>query len=184
MRQHVIFAALIGAVALGTPGYTPAGPEYTIHTEDLAMVEIAEWATGRFEAAGLKVPTVEIHFHDSYDGCGGHWGTFNANTKRVNICKPERFVVLHELGHAWTRENLTDQMRAAYVAEGGFESWDGKDTVWSDRGSEDAADTIAWALLDEPISFWTEDGPIASRNAAFRLLTTLDSPRLVTTHSG
>lgn len=39
--------------------------------------------------------------------------------------------------------------------------------------------TMAWALLEEPIESWSEDGPIAKRADAYRLLTGMEVPRLV-----
>jgi len=88
-------------------------------------------------------------------------------------------VVLHEIAHAWAQKELTDADRDAYVIAGGFESWNSPGTDWSDRGSEHAADTIAWGLLEHPLAMSIPDGPIAEANAAYRLLTGTDAPRLV-----
>ena len=45
--------------------------------------------------------------------------------------------------------------------------------------SEDAANTLAWGLVDGPISEMIPGGPLAQKNEAFRLLTGGNSPRIV-----
>jgi hypothetical protein len=102
------------------------------------------------------------------DGCGGNAGSFVPSLRIINICDQEPLVLLHELAHTWTQAHLTEQDRSEYVSAGGFESWNDKETVWSRRGSEHAADTIAWSLLEEPIMSWAPDGAIAELNAAYR----------------
>ena len=124
------------------------------------------------------VPPVEIHLHQDAAECKGNRGIYNAGSQRIDVCVDERLVVLHEIAHAWNHENLSDAQRSEYVAIGDFGSWDEPETPWFDRGSEDAADTIAWALLEEPITSASPDGPIARRNAAFVFLTGSDAPRM------
>ena len=141
--------------------------------------EAADWAIGRFEYAGLTVPSIEIHLHPSDEPCGGHRGIFSSGSHRVDVCVEEPAVILHEIAHAWNHLNLSEPQRSEYVSVGGFGSWDDPETPWSDRGSEDAADRIAWALLDDPIAGFTADGPIARANAAYRLLTGQDAPRVL-----
>lgn len=68
--------------------------------------------------------------------------------------------------------------RSDYVERRGLESWNDPETAWGDRGSEDAADTLAWGLIEDPIVDMLPDGPLAQRNNAFRMLTGIDSPRI------
>ena len=157
----------------------PTGPTVVAEDNDQDLLALGQWALDRFETAALLVPAVEIHMHKSNADCGGHRGTFNPTANRINVCDHEPLVVLHEIAHAWAHEYLTEQERAAFVAAGGFESWNAAETAWLDRGSEHAADAIAWGLLDEPQAMFTEDGPIAQKNAEFRLLTGSDAPRFV-----
>jgi len=91
----------------------------------------------------------------------------------------QALVLLHELGHAWAHTHTSEAQQAGYVFAAGLESWNHPDSAWARRGFEHAADTIAWAMLEEPITLLTPDGPIAQRNAAYHLLTGDDAPRLV-----
>lgn len=146
---------------------------------DEELLRLGRWALARFDAARLRPPPIEIHMHRDRDACLGHRGLFHAGEMRVDVCTAEELVVLHEIAHAWTHVNVPDRVRSAYVDAGGFESWDAPGTSWRNRGSEDAADTIAWALLEESIAMPTPDGPIAGMNARYRLLTGADAPRIV-----
>ncbi|MDJ0923978.1 MAG: hypothetical protein QNJ77_05405 [Acidimicrobiia bacterium] len=168
----VAAAVQAGKAAIGAqPGTVVVGGTQTQRAT-------AAWAISRFEEAGLVVPPLEIYLHSDPAGCKGHRGIFNAGEQRVDVCVEEPGVMLHEIAHAWNWVNLTDAQRAEYVEKGGFGSWDDPETPWHDRGSEDAADAIAWALLEEPIAGFTADGPIARTNASYRLLTGMDSPRI------
>lgn len=146
---------------------------------DQELMELGQWAIDRFETAAMSVPAIEIRMHRTNSECGGHRGTFNPTAKRIDVCVAEPLVVLHEIAHAWAHENLTERERDAFVTAGGYESWNHPDTAWGDRGSEHAADAIAWGLMEEPQMMVTADGPIAQINADFRMLTGVDSPRIV-----
>jgi len=182
MRHHLttIIVLLLSLIPMAPPSSSAsAAAAPTIHAEDAALGELAEWALGRYEDAGLTLPSIAIHLHRGGDICQGNRGIFNAGLERVDVCVDDPMVALHEIAHAWTHENLSPTRRAEYVAAGGFDSWDDADTSWLDKGSENAADTIAWALLERPIKMLTPDGPIAQTNEAYRLLTGSDTPRLV-----
>ncbi len=159
-----------------------AGPvlptETTVSGGTTEQYEIVTWSLQRFEDAGLDIPALEIHLHQDLAGCKGNRGIYNSGLQRIDVCVDQRNVVLHEIAHAWNHENLSAAQRSEYVSVGGFGSWDDPDTPWSDKGSEDAADTIAWALLDEPITTFSADGPIARRAAAYLLLTGNHAPRI------
>ncbi len=195
------FAAPLEGVASGTHRYAASGidaterkpiepaaaqdqaapvlpTESTVFGGTAEQREIATWAVQRFEDAGLDVPALDIHLHQDLADCKGNRGIYNSGLQRIDVCVDQRNVVLHEIAHAWSHENLSAAQRSEYVTVGGFGSWDDPDTPWSNKGSEDAADTIAWALLDEPITTFSADGPIARRAAAYLLLTGNHAPRI------
>jgi hypothetical protein len=73
------------------------------------QVEMARWAVGRFEVAGLALPPVEIRFHDDMDGCGGHLGFYRGGG--VDVCGISTNLIarrnlLHEMAHACAEENV------------------------------------------------------------------------------
>ena len=140
------------------------------------------WALEQYEDAGLNLPGLQFRLRPDETFCGGNRGFFSHGSEPwlITICTEDRMVFLHEIGHAWAEYTLTTSERSAYVKQRGMESWNDSDTRWGARGSEDAANTLAWGLVDDPIRGMMEDGPIAERNRAFRLLAGIDSPRIIT----
>jgi hypothetical protein len=81
-----------------------------------------------------------------------------------------RFTLLHELGHVFAYEHLTDEDRAAFVATRKADAW--RADQWSRSGSEHAADIIAWGLHPEHVRpSRTLPNDDASLTEAFVLLT-------------
>ena len=138
------------------------------------------WALEQYENAGLDIPVLQFHLHLDTSACKGNSGSFahGATPWRITLCTEDRIVFLHEIGHAWSKYALTQSERAEYVEQRGMESWNDPETPWRARGSEDAANTLAWGLIDDPIRGMMPDGPLAQKNEAFKLLTGVDSPRI------
>ena len=171
---------VVPSVATSVVASPPSEPViYTHPAGDRVLTDLARWALGRFEAVGLEVPPIEVHMHRDQTPCLGHRGLFHAVEGRIDVCTDDELVVLHELAHAWNHVNTSEETKAAYVSSGDFVSWDAPGTKWADRASEDAADTMAWALIESPIENPTPDGPLARTNERFRLLTGIDAPRIV-----
>ena len=162
----------------------PIPRQPVIRTDDPDLAALARWGIDRYTSSGLDLPAVEIRFHDSSDPCLGNQGTFDAERLRVDMCVAAPGVLLHELGHAWAHAHLTSHVRDRYVEVHGLGSWNDPATQWSQRGFEHAAETLAWGLAERPIRIPTPDGPIAKVNAAFRLLTGSDAPRVEHNGSG
>ena len=75
----------------------------------------------------------------------------NWKGERVPLREDERLgAALHEIGHAWSEFNLSQEEMLEYVEEREMESWNDPETAWGIRGSEDAANeamTPAMRLL-------------------------------------
>lgn len=158
---------------------TPAGPvQIRNGTPELEMV--AEWALGRFPAAGLPSPEVSVIDFDPYNPrCADLRGycTWSHGDAMLVVCAdasgiawtpPEdhdpscpqrdcpaaapsqRHLLLHELSHAWMATHLDQHTRDAFTAHVGATSWDNGSTPWAQRGVERAADTLAWGLSGNP----------------------------------
>lgn len=142
--------------------------------------KLVAWALERYESAGLDLPVLEFHLHDDKSSCKGNSGLFSRSSSSwgISLCTEDRMVFLHEIGHAWAEHTLIDSQRAEYVEHQSMESWNDPETPWRSRGSEEAANTLAWGLLDDPIRGIAPDGPLAQKNEAFRLLTGVYSPRI------
>ena len=139
--------------------------------EQLAM---ARWAIGRFEIAGLKPPAVDIEFHGDGAGCGGHLGF--ARLSQVDVCSVlvnamARRALLHEMGHIWLDQNLSDPERERFLEVRGLHAWNGSSDTWALRGYEQGAEIMAWALGERILTPQIPDNEPISLARGFELLT-------------
>jgi hypothetical protein len=149
-------------------------PGFVVISGDPAQQELARWAVARFERAGLDAPTVQIRFHADRAGCGGHLGY--AKDGRVDVCgvlvnEMARRNLLHEMGHIWIDQYVPDTRREQFLDLRGLSSWNSSTDPWQERGYEQAAETMAWALGDRILSAQIPDNEPAQLAAAFELLT-------------
>jgi hypothetical protein len=86
-------------------------------------------------------------------------------------------VLQHELAHAWDWANLSEPTRQRFLVMQRLTRWRGNIEEWRRLGCEQAAEIVAWGLMDEALGPLTdrltsifamraEDLPVA-----FRLLT-------------
>jgi len=154
------------------------------------LTDLIDWAIGRFELSGIGRPDVVTITFSPYTLCPGHLGITTNIGKRsyVTLCFGEgecetddernecsafaRHALLHELGHAWTNTYLNDDNRAEFRELRGLEHWLGSDVPYLERGTEHAAEILAWGLLDEcSATVRLPDSTCDTLAAAFRLLT-------------
>jgi hypothetical protein len=162
---------------------SPAGREparIEVYSDSAADLELADWALGRFDIAGLELPDLTITFHTDKTGCKGYTGLFRrGRPHEVHMCVSEKsppivgkLNTLHELAHAWAETQTDDETRAGFLAEREIGSWIDTDEPKHLWGAEHAAETVSWALMDEPVRigriFDAEPERLAT---AFRLLT-------------
>ena len=142
---------------------------------------LAEWALERFDRAGLVLPPLVISFHDDGPGCGGNFGLYRSGAPaQVDICgfNWDRFVLtakktmLHELAHAWIGQSLTETARIGFLDHRGLSTWGDDEFPWEEQGSEQAAEIIAWALMDDDLDLTRfNDANPAALSDAYRHLT-------------
>ena len=155
-------------------------PAVDIRGADQEQTSRIEKALDRFDEAGLDLPPLIIEIHDSEESCDGHGGLFvpSSDVSRVELCSPETFILLHELGHAWESISMTDPEREAFVELAELPSWDDRSTAWKDRGREVVANTIATGLAYRELS-----GPdlrqFETQLGFYEVLTGAASPRIV-----
>jgi hypothetical protein len=140
-------------------------------TEQLAMVR---WAVERFEIAGLEPPVVEIAFHRRLSGCGGHLGF--ARQGKVDLCTTlvdpiARRALLHEMGHIWLDQNLSDPELERFLEVRGLHGWNDSSDTWALRGYEQGAEIMAWALGDRILTPQIPDNEPIQLARGFELLT-------------
>jgi hypothetical protein len=163
-------------VAFGRPLPAPVEVRRSIavYEADREQVRLVRWSASRFEGAGLEPPTVEIRFHADSSGCGGHLGYAQAG--RVDVCmvlanEMARRTLLHEMGHIWIDQNVPETRRERFLDLRGLPSWNSSTDPWQERGYEQGAETMAWALGDRILSAQIPDNQPAQLAAAFELLT-------------
>jgi hypothetical protein len=150
------------------------GRRIEIHDGTADLERLVRWAMGRYEAAQLDAPRVEsvtfgrqAHFVQCTDERNGLAVDLD-DSSAIYICLGEtdacttdgcrsftansRRLVLHEFAHAWMDQHLGDTEQQAFLDYMGLEDWYRADLRWDRRGVEQAAQVIAWGLMDEPIA--------------------------------
>jgi hypothetical protein len=140
--------------------------------------DLVDWALGRFASAELPLPDVTIEFHPTVAGCRGYVGYFDQASHKLDMCDggDQRITpantILHELAHAWSFEYMAASARDEFVAHRDLASWDEAD-IWWHMGQEQAAEIIAWGLMEESFrSIYARWERCVDLAAAFELLTT------------
>ena len=155
---HRIIAAVLTAALLNVPSTAATSPTDHPNTSIVAatedQAEIAAWALGRYETAGLELPPLTIRFSDPTPaGCERAAARVHLDESpiRIEICWSNPFILLHELAHVWETRNVPKARHSTFNATRiGVKSWASLDVPWSQRGREHAANIIAWGLLEEP----------------------------------
>jgi hypothetical protein len=140
------------------------------------------WAKSRFHAAGLTLPAIDVYYapdSQSCDGLAGYAAAGGETPLQVHLCSgadPQSLVahrvLLHELAHAWAAATLTERTRKEFLTLRHLPSWEDAGTPWELRGTEQAAEVMAWALLDREVPVVTiRDADPATLAAAYRVLT-------------
>lgn len=162
------------------PALAPVNDSLTVITaENVDQQMTAEWGLGRFEAAGLQLPTLIIEFvTQDVDECDGAPARtyLNESPIVVKMCWDSRFMLLHELSHVWEALTLSAGKHEPFMAmRSDVTSWAGLDVEWVQRGREHAANVIAWGLLENPYPISrTYPNDSDSLRAAFQFLTGTD----------
>lgn len=137
------------------------------------MERFFQWGLERFAAAGLDPPKVGSVTFAPVPACERRTGVVSESgdgdpdlvmcTDAYEACTPSyddctsfsnrtRLALLHELAHVWLLANTDDARQSEFMMVTGSSTWRNPITPWSDRGVEQAAEIIAWGLLDTPIT--------------------------------
>lgn len=114
------------------------------HTQ--AEADIVDDLLDDFAAAGLGLPPLRITFAESTDECSGYEGVYRGGGDII-VCRTSTFTIAHEIAHAWAGYALTDADREEYRQLWDAPTWGSSEVDWEQRATENAANTIAWALL-------------------------------------
>ena len=160
-----------GLDASGSPRTHAHAPELTFVDQPTPVQrETISWAVGRFVAAGLQLPNLDIRFPVF---CNGKGALYHVGQSSIDFCRLNRKNVLHELAHAWDdTSGAVDRER--FMKLRGVTVWfGGLDVPAGEQGSEHLAIIVAWGLMD-PGTGSTHGLPNSSDtelSEAFELLT-------------
>ena len=137
---------------------------------DQQQHQLVDFALERFANAGLELPSdLKISFPTDQAKCFGYGGIYVPTEVEVRICRPSDTTMVHELAHAWLETTLTDEERKAFLELRGLNMWAGGDE-WDQRGAEQSAEILTWALMDRDITVrWLVPGPNSTPVETFRL---------------
>jgi hypothetical protein len=144
--------ALVAALVLGLAGWRAASG-VAIDGGSPAQRAMTLEAADRFREAGLGEPTVLIRFHEERDPCDGRTGRSYEGI--VDLCgihtnELSRRTVLHEMAHAWIDAHVSAGLEERFLRLRQLEVWNDHDVEWEQRGSEQAAEIVEWALAGQP----------------------------------
>lgn len=154
-----------------------------VYNADPTQEALVEWALARFDAAGLPRPSVTRLEFPSTESCSHYLAgrtAHSTDTVEIEVCvtsddisqsaRAARHTILHELGHAWEIEHVTDRSRQAFLEHWGLDHWSGAD-IWEENGNEHAAEVLAWALMDDLVLPRIPNATCARLAEAFEVLT-------------
>lgn len=176
----IVVAALAAAILVGS---SPS-PAFAIVGGTYEQQQMAQWALTRFSSAGLILPGIEIRFHAGRDGCEGHLGYYRDEV--ANICGTHADLMasrllLHEMAHGWLEVNVTGARRDRFLELRGLTTWNDEGVTWEERGYEQGAEIMAWAIGDQVDGTRAPSIPENARHQlaeAYQLLTDDPLPEL------
>lgn len=145
---------------------------------------LARWAVGRFEAAGFRLPSMQIVFPVGREGCRGRLGYYDDGV--ASLCGTHTDwmaarTLLHEMAHGWVDANVTGAELERFLRLRHLDTWNDQHVEWDVRGFEQAAEILAWAIGDQADGI---HAPSFERNSpdelavAYRVLTGDPLPHL------
>lgn len=155
----------------------PEPPAVRLSGADADQEATVDWAVRRFAQAGLpELPPLEIFIHPTREGCRGNLG-YSVNG-RIDLCTTDssepyaRKIAVHEMAHAWVEVHVDEELRHRFLQLRGLTGWNDRADTWKERGTEQAAEIIAWGLGEGEVSPLLPEPPsTADMIAAYVLLT-------------
>ena len=176
--------AVVGAVAAMSLGGGQADSGIPIIGGTPAQRAMARWAIARVAAEGLSLPPLEIRFVAGESVCRGRLGFYADGL--VSICgtratRMTRRTLLHEIAHGWAESNLSHDEQVRFLEFRGLRTWNDDAVAWEERGFEQAAEVMSWALCDQGTGYlrpFIPDNSVSQLTGAYELLTGKPLPEL------
>ena len=176
-------------LAPSTPSTPPTRPALELIDISADQAAAVRRVVGLFEQANLQLPSLLVRGGQDGDECGQHLGFHRQHDtwSEIVLCKSgssgfERSVVVHELAHAWAAFELSDADKAVFQQVRGWEYWhDYERAAWSDNGTEQAAEVLAWGVYDLAATIAIDHHGCVDLAESYRALTGLDPVQGLTT---
>jgi hypothetical protein len=174
-----------------TGAVTAQAQEVAIWNGSDGLEKLVGWGLQRYADAALVPPiATSVTFVPKGDDPWGRHG-FAHGSKAGDVALPftaddacgddeacadwptwAKATTLHELAHLWLVRSLSEAAKAEFLQRRGL-TWSDPALPWAQQGSEVAAETVAWGLMDEPSRVDLRlEGPSCQRLAEdFSLLT-------------
>jgi len=99
-----------------------------------------------------------------------------ASQGEVDVCTTvvdaiARRALLHEMGHIWLDQNLSDSERGRFLEVRGLHAWNDSLDTWGLRGYEQGAEIMAWGLGERILTPQIPDNKPIQLARGFELLT-------------
>jgi hypothetical protein len=157
--MKLLITSIVTAVILSLSG--PAARTVTVVGEINPLESTTlDWALDRYETAGISLPPFTIEFAGP-DGCNGSTAIAiqSEPMPQVIMCAELttskdlvlKRTMLHEIAHIWAAEAIDQATKASFLTLRGLETWGSRDVPWHERGSEQAAEIMTWALIDREL---------------------------------
>lgn len=169
------------------------GTEIAVFNGTAELEQLLVWGLERYEQAGLRRPEILTASFAPLPICSTLPGVVTDSadggadlvlcTDAYTACEPDRETcanystgdrlgMLHELGHAWLLSNISPETQDRFLDVVGLDSWTDGSVAWHERGVEQAAEIVAWGLMDEDIRLIRIGEPPCSLAAeAYEVLT-------------
>jgi hypothetical protein len=158
IRTTVLLIAplLLGSGAIGENGRQIA-PAIRVYDATAEQEEEVRWAVARYQRADLSMPPLAVYFHPLAGPCGENALGYYEDG-RIDLCTGvsvnamSRYVILHEMAHAWTERNDSPATIDRFLRLRALSSWNDPGVYWHLRGWEQAAEFISWGVGERIIS--------------------------------
>ena len=154
-----LFLCLAFATAiLGSQRPAPADARpLAIHGANAAEEQAVDWALHRYRLAGLEdMPSLDVYLHRSHEACNDGIGLYHVG--RIDLCTKassepyQRKFALHEMAHAWIESNVEPAILDRFMQVRAIATWNDRSYDWKERGTEQAAEVVAWGLGEGEMS--------------------------------
>ena len=157
-RIATFLCLLVAASILVGQRPAPAREPLVIHGANATQERAIDWSIRRYREAGLAgMPDLEVFLHRTHEECNGGIGLYHAG--RIDLCTTEssepyqRKFALHEMAHGWIETNVDRAVLDRFMDVRAIDAWNDRTADdWKDRGTEQAAEIVAWGLGEGEIA--------------------------------